>query len=250
MREQLKATDAWGRSLLTHAVLSGRVAVFDAVLYAAREKILDDEVGAVPGMMGLWWWLRDCVYRDSGGEGGVFFGGFSAGSWPAACACFIPLGGEVLAPFMNAASHRSSLFVWPVRACCPTETLRGIWAVLTRSDPGKNKHVRASRNACIRPAYYAVTSPCRPSSAKNLVKTDAPYVVCPQVDMLLGINKDDGSETVMEEALAKAPKIMASRVNRRDQELKVPINPHLRNSFANTAEANLVPCLCHDSFFL
>ena len=44
MREQLKATDAWGRSLLTHAVLSGRVAVFDAVFYAAREKILDDEV--------------------------------------------------------------------------------------------------------------------------------------------------------------------------------------------------------------
>lgn len=44
VREQLKATDAWGRSLLTHAVLSGCVAVFDAVFHAAREKILDDEV--------------------------------------------------------------------------------------------------------------------------------------------------------------------------------------------------------------
>ena len=42
-----------------------------------------------------------------------------------------------------------------------------------------------------------------------------------QVDVLLGINKDDGSETVMEEALAEAPKVMASRVARRDQELKV-----------------------------
>lgn len=39
--------------------------------------------------------------------------------------------------------------------------------------------------------------------------------------MLLGINKDDGSETVMEEALAEAPKVMASKVARRDQELKV-----------------------------
>lgn len=42
-----------------------------------------------------------------------------------------------------------------------------------------------------------------------------------QVDVLLGINKDDGTETVMEGALAEAPKVMAARVARRDQELKV-----------------------------
>lgn len=42
-----------------------------------------------------------------------------------------------------------------------------------------------------------------------------------QVDVLLGITKDDGSETVMEEALAEAPKVMASRVARKVQDLKV-----------------------------
>eukprot|EP00752_Nemacystus_decipiens_P002733 g2552.t1 len=50
VREQLKATDAWGRSLLTHAVLSGRVVVFDAVFYAARETLLDDEVELLLGI--------------------------------------------------------------------------------------------------------------------------------------------------------------------------------------------------------
>eukprot|EP00903_Cladosiphon_okamuranus_P012420 g11638.t1 len=99
VREQLKATDAWGRSLLTHAVLSGRVAVFDAVFFEAQANILDDEV-----------------------------------------------------------------------------------------------------------------------------------------DLLLGINKDDGTETVMEEALAKAPKAMAARVSRRDQELKKSVALQER---ASTIEAKI-----------
>lgn len=44
VREQLKATDSWGRSIFGHAVLTGRPKVFDAVFFAAREHILDDEV--------------------------------------------------------------------------------------------------------------------------------------------------------------------------------------------------------------
>lgn len=39
------AKDSWGRTILTHAVLSGRVEVFDAAFYALREEVLDYEVG-------------------------------------------------------------------------------------------------------------------------------------------------------------------------------------------------------------
>lgn len=58
--------------------------------------------------------------------------------------------------------------------------------------------------------------------------------------MILGINKDDGSETVMEEALAKVPKAMAARVARRDQELKVltRLNNHTFTFFP----ALVTPC--------
>ena len=44
IRTQLRLKDCWGRSLLVHAVLSGRVQVFDAALKAMRENILDTEV--------------------------------------------------------------------------------------------------------------------------------------------------------------------------------------------------------------
>lgn len=45
VHEQLKAKDSWGRTILTHAVLSGCVEVFDAAFFALREEILDYEVG-------------------------------------------------------------------------------------------------------------------------------------------------------------------------------------------------------------
>ena len=45
IRGQLRLKDSWGRSLLTHAVLSGHVQVFDAAFNAMRENILDPEVG-------------------------------------------------------------------------------------------------------------------------------------------------------------------------------------------------------------
>lgn len=44
IREQLRKKDYWGRTVLTHAVLSGRVQVFDAAFNAMREHILDSEV--------------------------------------------------------------------------------------------------------------------------------------------------------------------------------------------------------------
>ncbi|CAM9916475.1 unnamed protein product [Pylaiella littoralis] len=50
IREELTKTDAWGRNILTHAVLSGSVAIFDAALYAATEYLLDDQVGALLGI--------------------------------------------------------------------------------------------------------------------------------------------------------------------------------------------------------
>ena len=39
--------DSWGRTILTHAVLSGRGQVFDAAFNAMREHILDSEVGPI-----------------------------------------------------------------------------------------------------------------------------------------------------------------------------------------------------------
>ncbi|CAN0111989.1 unnamed protein product, partial [Ectocarpus fasciculatus] len=50
VREQLKATDSWGRTIFGHAVLSRRPKVFDAVFFAAREHILDDEIAALMGI--------------------------------------------------------------------------------------------------------------------------------------------------------------------------------------------------------
>ena len=44
IREQLRATDLWGRNILTHAVLSGRVQLFDAALEALRDDVLDVDV--------------------------------------------------------------------------------------------------------------------------------------------------------------------------------------------------------------
>lgn len=46
IREQLRKKDSWGRTILTHAVLSGRLQVFDAAFNAMREHILDSEVRA------------------------------------------------------------------------------------------------------------------------------------------------------------------------------------------------------------
>ncbi|CBJ31228.1 expressed unknown protein [Ectocarpus siliculosus] len=50
VREQLKATDSWGRTIFGHAVLTRRPKVFDAVFFAAREYILDDEIAALMGI--------------------------------------------------------------------------------------------------------------------------------------------------------------------------------------------------------
>ncbi|CAM9344227.1 unnamed protein product [Ectocarpus sp. 12 AP-2014] len=50
VREQLKATDSWGRTIFGHAVLTRRPKVFDAVFFAAREHILDDEIAALMGI--------------------------------------------------------------------------------------------------------------------------------------------------------------------------------------------------------
>ncbi|CAM9530471.1 unnamed protein product, partial [Sphacelaria rigidula] len=50
IREQVLATDSWGRSILTLAVRSGHTRVFDAVFYAARENVLDYEVDKMLGI--------------------------------------------------------------------------------------------------------------------------------------------------------------------------------------------------------
>lgn len=41
----LKAKDSWGRTVVAHAVLSGRSQVFDAVFEALKEEVRDSEVG-------------------------------------------------------------------------------------------------------------------------------------------------------------------------------------------------------------
>eukprot|EP00904_Undaria_pinnatifida_P002482 jgi/Undpi1/12234/HiC_scaffold_5.g01910.m1 len=44
VREELTATDLWGRTVVTHAVRSGHVQMFEAALGALRDDILDTEV--------------------------------------------------------------------------------------------------------------------------------------------------------------------------------------------------------------
>lgn len=44
--EQLKAVDLWGRSVLTHALLSGHEMMFEAAYGAVRDEIQDEQVGA------------------------------------------------------------------------------------------------------------------------------------------------------------------------------------------------------------
>lgn len=44
MREQLKVKDSWGRTVLTHAVISGHTKVFETAFYAMRGQIYDYEV--------------------------------------------------------------------------------------------------------------------------------------------------------------------------------------------------------------
>ncbi|CAN0446489.1 unnamed protein product [Ascophyllum nodosum] len=50
VRDQLKATDSSGRSILTHAVLSDQLQVFDAAFCAVREQILDHEIEDLMGI--------------------------------------------------------------------------------------------------------------------------------------------------------------------------------------------------------
>lgn len=45
---ELRAIDLWGRSTLTHAVLSGNELLFDAALGAIRSEVEDEEVGISP----------------------------------------------------------------------------------------------------------------------------------------------------------------------------------------------------------
>lgn len=40
----MTAKDSWGRTVVAHAVLSGRPQVFDAVFSALREEVRDEEV--------------------------------------------------------------------------------------------------------------------------------------------------------------------------------------------------------------
>ena len=47
-RVQLTATDLWGRTALTHSISSGREQLFDAVLRAVRQDVLDSEVKLLP----------------------------------------------------------------------------------------------------------------------------------------------------------------------------------------------------------
>ena len=42
--DELRAIDLWGRSVLTHALLSGHEHMFEAVLTAVRDDIPDEEV--------------------------------------------------------------------------------------------------------------------------------------------------------------------------------------------------------------
>lgn len=44
--QQLKAVDLWGRSVLTHALLSGHAMMFEAAYGAVRDDVNDEQVGA------------------------------------------------------------------------------------------------------------------------------------------------------------------------------------------------------------
>lgn len=55
VREQLKIKDLLGRSILTHAVMSGHEQLFEAALHALRDEVLDDEVRSAQ-------WLTVVIY--------------------------------------------------------------------------------------------------------------------------------------------------------------------------------------------
>lgn len=41
----LKARDSWGRTVISHSILSGSPQVFEVALAIVREKVLEEEVG-------------------------------------------------------------------------------------------------------------------------------------------------------------------------------------------------------------
>lgn len=55
-RVQLTATDLWGRTALTHSISSGREQLFDAVLRAVRQDVLDSEVKLLPYVVQRMFW--------------------------------------------------------------------------------------------------------------------------------------------------------------------------------------------------
>lgn len=44
VREELKATDSWGRSVIMHAILSGDKQVFEVTMDCIRQRVLAEEV--------------------------------------------------------------------------------------------------------------------------------------------------------------------------------------------------------------
>lgn len=48
VRDELKATDSWGRSIIAHAILSGSKQIFEAAFHSIRQLVLAEEVRSIP----------------------------------------------------------------------------------------------------------------------------------------------------------------------------------------------------------
>lgn len=78
----LAATDSWGRTLISHGILSGNPQVFEVAIEAVRADVLDEEVRTRPREK-----ENRSVVRQYAGAGGVSSCQFPRGSMRASRKC-------------------------------------------------------------------------------------------------------------------------------------------------------------------